>query len=203
MKRLFPLLAILLIGASFVRVFAETEDFAAAVSAGKVSVNFHGTGGSSGDSIEATIVATPNASGDLVLTIAPGTRLQSGSALSQNMVIAGVKGQMINETNYLRSSVIQVDDTNKTYVLDAYCTDFEKENPSSDTKFTLGNVDPILACILSEAANLSPQAKQAAVWIYTEKATFSHVKQKFKVRRSDWKAAAAIVKKCSAQKPGS
>jgi hypothetical protein len=196
MKKLIPLLAILLVSASCVRSFAQTEDLATAVSAGKVSVTFHGTGGSSGDSIEATVVTTPKAGGDLVLTMAPGTRLQSENSSDQNMVIAGVKGQVIDENSYTPKTEIRASGTTTTYVFDAYCTDFEKDNPSTGTKFTLGKVDPVLACIFNEAS--STVIKQAAVWIYTDKASFSHVNDKFTVSQSDWDAAATIVSKCSA-----
>jgi hypothetical protein len=195
-KRLFPLLAILLFSASLVQAVAETEDFAAAVAAGKVSVTFRGNGGSSGDAIEATVVTTPRAGGDLVLTMATGTRLQSGNSSAQNMAIAGVKGQVVDENNYTPRSEIIASTTPRTYVFDAYCTDFERDNPSTETKFSLGKVDPVLACILGEAN--STTVKQAAVWIYTDKASFNHVNDKFTVSRSDWDAAAAIVSKCSA-----
>jgi ankyrin repeat protein len=200
MKRLFPLLAILLINASFVRTVAKAEDLATAVSDGKVSVTFRGTGGSSGDAIEATVVTTPKAGGDLVLTMAPGTRLQSGNSGAQNMVIAGVRGRVIDKSSYTPGSEILVSNTPTTYVFDAYCTDFDKDNPSTGTKFTLGKVDPVLACILSEAN--STIVKQAAVWIYTDKASYRHVNQKFTVSQSDWDAAMAIVNKCSAKNPG-
>jgi len=197
MKKILPLLAVLLVSTSVFRAVAETEDLAAAVAAGKVSITFHGIGGSSGDSIEATVVTTAKAGGDLVLTVAPGTRLQSENVSAQNMVIAGVEGQVISGNSYSPSSEIRASDTPRTYVFDAYCTDFEKNNPSASTKFKLGKVDPILACILNEAG--STIVKQAAVWIYTDKASYSHVNQKFTVSQADWAAAAAIVKKCSAK----
>jgi hypothetical protein len=203
MKKLFLLLAILLINAVFVQALADTEDFASAVSAGKVSVAFHGKGGSSGDSIEATVTTTQKAGGDLVLAIAPGTRLQSGNSSAQDMVIAGVKGQVVDERSYTPRSQIEVSDTPTRYLLEAYCTDFEKDNPSTETSFTLGKVDLVLACILGEES--STIVKQAAVWIYTQnqKVTYSVIKQKFPVSQSDWDAAAVVVKKCSstADKP--
>lgn len=198
MKTLLPLLPLLLINSGCLQAVAETEDFATAVSAGKVSVTFRGTGGSSGDAIEATITTTPKGGGDLVLTIAPGTRLQSANSSVQNMVIAGVKGQVVNENSYTPRSEIRVSNTPTTYVFDAYCTDLEKDNPSTGTKFKLGEVDPVLACILSEAS--STEVKQAAVWIYTDKASYSHVNRKFTVSQSDWDAAKAIVRKCSESK---
>jgi ankyrin repeat protein len=195
MKTFLSLLAILLTNAFCVLAFAKAEDFAAAVSDGKVSVTFRGNGGSSGDSIEATIATTPKADGNLVLSIAPGTRLQSGNSTAQSMVIAGVKGQLVSGHSYSPSSIIIASDTPKTYVFDAYCTDFEKDNPSSQTQFTLGKADPVLACILNQAS--STTVKQAAVWIYTDKASYVHVNQKFAVSQSDWDTASAIVRQCS------
>ena len=45
---------VLALNATCVWALAETQDFAAAVAAGKMSVTFRGTGGSSGDAIEAS-----------------------------------------------------------------------------------------------------------------------------------------------------
>lgn len=199
MKKFLWLFAFCLVSAAFVRTAAETEDFAAAVSAGKVSVTFRGTGGSSGDAIEAIVVATPKTSGHLVLTVAPGTRLQSGNSSAQNMVIAGVKGQMMDANRYEPSSEIQVSNTPRTYIFEAYCTNFEKDNPSAETGFALETADPILAAILSEPG--STTVKQAAVWIYTDNVSYGHLNQKFTVSPSDWDAAVALVKKCSAPPP--
>ena len=201
MKTVLVITAIVLISASLVQAIAQTEDFAAAVAAGKVRVTFRGNGGSSGDAIEATVVTTPKAGGDLDLTVAPGTRLQSGDASAQNMVIAGVRGQAVDANRFVARTEISVSATPRTYVFDAYCTDFEKDNPSTGTQFSLGKVDPVLACILGEAS--STVVKQAAVWIYTDKASYRHVNQKFTVSQSDWDAATAIVKKCSELKKGS
>ncbi len=178
----------------------KAEDFAAAIASGRVKVTFRGTGGSSGDSIEAIVTRTDKTAGNLELTLAPGSRLQSGNTAAQSMVIAAVKGQVMSQNSYSPSSVMEVGNTPRTYILEAYCSEFEKDNPSSTTMFSLGPVDPILACILSDASRLSTQAKQAAVWIYTDKASFSHVNAKFDVSRSDWDAAVAVVRKCSSKK---
>jgi hypothetical protein len=175
------------------------EDFAAAAAAGKIKVSFRGTGGSSGDAVEAIVTRTESDGGALELTIAPGTRLQSGDKSAQSMVIAAVRGQSMGEGSYSPGSVIEIGRGTKTYVLEAYCSDFEKDNPSLATTFTLKPADPLLACILTSASNLSTPAKQAAVWIYTDKASFSLVNTKFEVSRSDWDAAAAVVKKCSSE----
>ena len=141
----------------------KAEELAAAIAAGKVKVTFRGNGGSSGDTIEVAVVKTDKSAGNLDLTIAPGTRLQSGDSSAQNMVIAAVKGQLMGANSYAPTSVIRVGDVPKTYLLEAFCSDFEKDNPSSATPFTLRPVDPILACIFTEGSRLSVPAKQAAV----------------------------------------
>jgi hypothetical protein len=189
---------VLILTCSLFNNAVQAEDFASAVATGKVKVTFRGTGGSSGDSVEAIVTKADKTGGDLELTIAPGTRLQSGDTSAQNMVIAAVRGQALGEGSYSPGSVIEIGSNPKTYVLEAYCSDFEKDNPSSVTTFTLKPADPILACILS-ASNLSTPAKQAAVWIHTDKASFSHVNTKFDVTQSDWDAAVAIVNKCSSK----
>ena len=199
MKQLVLVLPFLLFNISFAQAVADTADFAEALSAGKITVVFHGTGGSSGDAIEATVATTPKASGDLVLTLAPGTRLESKNPNTQNMVIASVRGQALTTNTYTPMSEIRASGKPKAYILDAYCTEFQKDNPSSGTIFKVAEVDPILACILSNST--STVIKQAAVWIYTDKATFSHVNQKFDVTRTDWEAAEATVNKCSSKKP--
>lgn len=174
--------------------FSQTEDLAAAVANGKVSVTFQGLGGSSGDTIQADIRATSKAGGDLELTVAPGTRLQCGNSSAQNMVIAEVKGRLVGGNAYAPTGVIRASTTPTTYVFEAYCTDFEKNNPASEAPFTLGKVDPALAFILNKSG--STIAKQAAVWIYTDHASFDHVNQKFPVSQGEWEAAKAIVREC-------
>jgi len=195
---LFSFLTNLLFRTFFNRAVAQTEDFAAAVAAGKVSVVFRGKGGSSGDVIEATIRTTSKAGGDLVLTIAPGTRLQNRNAGEQSMVIASVRGEVVDAIRFNTITEMRIGQTSKTFILDAYCTDLEKDNPSSGTQFSLGKVDPVLACILGQSS--CTKVKQAAVWIYTDKANYSHVNQKFDVTQADWDAAKAIVQKCSVNK---
>jgi hypothetical protein len=184
---------------AFANHAARAEDLAAALAAGRIKVTIHGNGGSTGDTIEAVVEKADKTAADFELTIAPGTRLRSGDAAAQSMVVAAVKGQVAGDNTYSPSLVIPVGDAPTTNLLEAYCSEFEKGNPSARTSFSVGKVDPVLARILTEAAPLSQPAKQAAVWIYTDKATFRHVNAKFAVSQSDWDAAVAVVRKCSAQ----
>jgi hypothetical protein len=176
------------------------EDLAAAIAGGRVTATFHGNGGSSGDAIELVVSRTAKAgTGTLSLTVEPGTRLQSRVAADQSMVIAGVRGLSTGGDSYEPSSVIEISDQeSRTYFLEGYCMEFEKENPSSGTTFSISSPDPVIACILNHADGLSTEAKQAAVWIHTDHAGFEHVNEKFNVSKEDWAAAEAVIEKCQA-----
>ena len=115
------------------------------------------------------------------------------------MVISSVKGIVMGEGKHSPHSVIEVGRSPQTYILDAYCAELEKNNPSAGSGFSMDTVDPQIACILSEAVNLSPVTKQAAIWIYTDKASFSHVNNKFSVSKTDWHVAESVVKRCLAK----
>jgi len=179
-------------------IFAE--DLAAALASGKVTVRFSGNGGSSGDSVEVVVGRTAKAGdGAITLTIPAGTRLQSRNASEQNMVVAAVRGRAMGGESYAQASAIEVPDSGSaTYILEGYCMDFEKDNPSANTAFSIGSPDPVLAAILSATTGLSTVAKQAAVWIYTDRSTYGHVNEKFHVSKEDWAAAEAAVRKAQA-----
>ena len=196
MKKILKLIVVARTGTIGLPEDAPTVDLAAAVASGKVKVDFHGLGGSSGDSIEATITTTSKTGGDLPLTVAPGTCLNSGDAGAQNMVVASVRGMLVGGNSFSPGRVIHAGEHPTAYVFEAYCTDFDKNNPATTTKFQLGKVDSVLAGILGGSS--STVVKQVAVWIYTDKVGFDDVNAKFPVNRSEWDAATAIVNKFSA-----
>lgn len=80
------------------------------------------------------------------------------------------------------------------YILEAYCTEFEKDNPSDSTRFSFGSVDRNLACILNKADSI--QVKQAAIWIYTDGVTYAHLTQKFPISSSEWQEAKSVIAQC-------
>jgi hypothetical protein len=81
-------------------------------------------------------------------------------------------------------------------ILSAFCAEFEKDNPSPSALFTLEPPNPMLACITSQARDLSVSAQQAAVWMYTDHLTFNRMREKFAVDSGDWAAAKAVVQRC-------
>jgi len=171
-----------------------------AVAAGKVRCAVHGLGGSSGDTVRVYVQKTPKAGpAPLVLEIPPGTLLQSDNRTTQAMVVAGVKGRMAGETTYSRASRIELaDNAISAYLVEAYCAEFEKANPTRSTRFRMARPDPTLACVLREAASrrLSVRATQAAVWILTDRVSYGKVRGKFPVSVDEWNAAVEVAKAC-------
>jgi len=177
---------------------AGAETLAAAIAAGKVSVVFRGNGGSSGDAIEAVVTRTDKAGpGELVLTVPPGTRLVSADVAAQSMVVARVRGRMVDAERFAPDGDIRLAGREPaTYLLEAYCAEFEKENPSGQTTFSLGPADPVIACIVGQPGERRFQTIQAAVWIVTGKVTYAAMNQKFPVTKDEWAAAEAMVRAC-------
>lgn len=175
---------------------AHAEKLTEAVATGKVIANFEAIGGSSGDVIAVTVRLLGNDVPDIKLTVPAGTRLKSRNMEEQDMYLAGLKGILISGDSYNPTSSIEVRDVPTTYVLEAYCADFDKENPSPGGGYVLGAVDVVAECILSQGKELAPRTKQAAVWIHTDRATYAQVREKFRLSQKDWKAAEVVVKKC-------
>ena len=191
-------LSLMLTTSATAQLQSDRHTLAAAIAAGLVTAVFRGTGGSSGDVITLAVAKTAKAGpGRLELSIPPGTQLLSTNKTAQAMVIAAVRGRMVSERSYAPASQIVVASlTPMTYVVEAYCAEFEKDNPSEATTFQLGSLDPTLACIVQAAGHLSTEATQAAVWMHTDRATYEHITAKFSVSRSDWMAAQAVVQRC-------
>jgi hypothetical protein len=169
-----------------------------AVASGEVRIDFSGTGGSSGDSVRARVSkgykATPGAH---TYSVPPGTMLASSDAGAQSMMIAGVAGRETSSESYTPSSTITVPPNGAaTYILKAFCAEFHKENPSESTTFSLRAPDPVLACIARSGQGLSVPAFQAAVWMYTDNATYGTVNEKFTVSRQDWASAERVFQRC-------
>ena len=158
----------------------------------------HGTGSSSGDSLKLTVAPRGKGSArEVVVKVPPGTRLGSSSKGAQGMVVAGVRGRSLGGDKFAPASEIRASTTEpRTYILEAYCADFHKANPSPSVTFKVVGEDPVLACVLREGHGLSVAAKQAAVWIHTDQVTFREMRAKFPVTQSEWEAAQRVAKLC-------
>lgn len=183
----------------------ETLSLYQAMRDGKVTATFTGTGGSSGDTVKVRVAKTRAAGpGPLQLALPPGSMLRSDSAGAQSMVVMAVRGRDLGGSMLSPASRIVVSGTAAvTFVLSAYCAELEKDNPSDTTTFMLVEApDPVLGCIERQGRALSVEAKQAAVWMHTDKATYAHVNEKFDVSRAEWAEAEAVFQACRAASPG-
>jgi hypothetical protein len=162
-----------------------------------VDVRISGNGSSSGDSIFVRIERRGAAGpAPLVLTAPAGSILSAGSASSQSMVVARVRGRMTGERTFSPSPVMTVSGGQPAvFVLEAYCAEFHKSNPSPNDTFELTAPDPGLACVLRRSAGLSRAAVQAAVWVHTDGVGLEQMRRRFRVSPAEYekgKAAAAV-----------
>ncbi|MGA2904392.1 MAG: PDZ domain-containing protein [Candidatus Korobacteraceae bacterium] len=203
-NRLFSLNILVLICLASLLSFGqatETLPLYEAMREGKVVANFRATGASSGDSIEVDVSKGPLARpGSLQLTVPAGLKLLNGNWTWQSMVVSGVSGRLLGGGRYVPTSTITLSNSmpSATYVLSAYCAEFQKDNPSPSSMFTVQPPDSITACILANSARqgLSVQATQAAVWIYTDQVDYGTMAHKFPVPESDWQAASSVANTC-------
>lgn len=168
-----------------------------AVSSGKLVVSVQGTGGSSGDSIKLKVRKGPSAGdGPIDATVPPGTKLAASGGGFQSMVVTGVSGEDAGNGLMRPASRIHLVGASATYILRAFCAEFEKDNPPEAAAFSLRPPDPIVACFAREGSSLSVEAMQAAVWMYTDNITYEHMNEKFGVTASDWSAAQKVYRTC-------
>jgi hypothetical protein len=165
------------------------------IQTGAVIADFVGTGGSAGESVKLTVLKGPkSAPGSQDYTIAPGSQL-SGS--EDCMIIRGVAGRTVGEDGYSPTSVITVPNKGSaTYILDAFSTKLHTDNPSRDTHFTLSAPEPFLSCIAVSGKELSIDAFQVAVWIYTDNPTFSEVNDVFRINDFAWQEGETVFLHC-------
>jgi len=166
-----------------------------AIASGKIDAEIMGTGASSGDSIKLKV--QKRAKGPVTVTVPPGTMLRNSSGGEQDMVVSGVRGIDLGGGLIRPASRISLTGSSPVVVfLSAFCAAFEKDNPSPSATFSVDAPDPTLACITRRAANLSVAAKQAAVWMYTDRLSYGHMSQKFRVSPNEWSAAQSIAAAC-------
>ena len=148
-----------------------------AIDKGLVEVEITGMGASSGDSINLELTRlTPYT---IEIEVPKGTVLLA-SDMAQNMVVDKVRGIIV-----LDSAEPQ------TFILKAYCLDFHKENPSSNTKFSVGTLaDPRILRILDTADTppsdmVSVGTIQTAIWIVTDDVSIKELIDRFPVNPDD------------------
>jgi TQXA domain-containing protein len=201
-RSLVPLLIVLLGLTLWSSAYPQTATptLQQAIAAGQANTRFYGTGGSSGDSVMVEVSKGPKAaSGPKTVTVPPGSQLESSQGGAQNMMVLGVGGRVTGPSTYAPSDNIVIPETGTaTYILNAFCAEFHKDNPSESTQFTLRSPDATLACIARQSlkAHSSIQTTQAAVWMFTDRLTFTEMNETFSISSSEWNNAEEIVSAC-------
>lgn len=137
-----------------------------AASRGLIELVLAGKGGSSGDVVTLTVKRT--ARRPMHLRLLAGTVLRSASTSVQNMIVAAVKGELMDGDRYRPAETIDLaDDKPRTYLLEAYCLDFDRDNPGASDRFSVGPVNESVLSLIREAQKDAPSiaVTQAAVWL--------------------------------------
>lgn len=176
----------------------------AALADGDVSLtSIRGNGNSSGIALAASLVNTTEATLRLRTRLVPALYLRTARQSAQNMLATGVYGA---EGSYLivdQVSVIEVPPGTITpVVLNAYCVDFEKDNPTAADSFTLGETPSWLAPLASGVARYEEEQSgnnnetaivraQIALWL-AQGEDPDAIRARMNVSVSDLAAAASL-----------
>ena len=165
-----------------------------AVEEGKVEAEITGLGGSTGDAIQ--VCVRRKVPQILRLTLAPGTVFKSTSGNAQDMVAAGIKGERVGEMTYRPTSqIVLSDDAEHRFVVEAFCLDFHKPNPTSKHAFALSPSDVRAAAVLSLGKEKAASMKviQSALWIDRERVTDTELKRRFSVNAEEIEQARQLI----------
>jgi hypothetical protein len=111
------------------------------------------------------------------------------------MIVAAVKGQRLDEARYRPTEIIDLPDgEERVYLLEAYCLDFDKENPGASDRFSLSAVNgSALALIKSiPKEQRSIAVVQAALWLAAG-VSKAAIRERFEVTESELLIAEASI----------
>ena len=161
----------------------------------KIEATVTGIGGSTGDTILITVWR--KAPDVLRLTLTPGTMFTSVSGNVQNMAGASIKGERVGENSYRPASeIVLADDGQHSYVIEAYCLDFHKQNPGRSDTFSVTGVDEQAGRLLTAGKNGSApiSAIQAALWMHREGLSPAEVQSRFAVTPTQIEIANSLIR---------
>ncbi|MCK4736085.1 MAG: PKD domain-containing protein [Methanophagales archaeon] len=180
-----------------ITVTAPRYTLSEAIDKGVVKAEITGSGASSGDSINLELTRLTLYTTEI--RVPKGTVLRSSGA-TQNMVVYKVSGIPKGTMWITPASKIVLDSSEpQTFILEAYCLDFHKENPRSSTKFSVGTLtDQQILRILNASDNLTSDitsvgAIQTAIWVVTEDVSKKELVDRFPVEQKDIDNAKVIL----------
>jgi hypothetical protein len=115
------------------------------------------------------------------------------------MVIQRVQGRATGNDMYVEATTIVLNDNNPaTYIPSAYCVDFDEDNPSEASRFTLDAPQrAVYRCIVDTGADLSIGAVQAAVWMQSDGLSYDQMTERFEITRADWNSGQTVFQTCA------
>lgn len=164
---------------------------------GLIEYQVNGTNGSSGDALLLSIRRTSDQ--PITIYIDMGTVFGPSDSRYQRMVATRVRGIVLDTASkgFLPVQIIQLDDLEpRLYVVEAYCMDFNLDNPSPAVAMTPLAIDARSAVILSHAqsSELSIPATQAALWIDRDHISKEKIQAKFTASDQDIEDAWQLLK---------
>jgi len=112
------------------------------------------------------------------------------------MIASGLKGERISDTTYRPcKKIVLADNRIHTFVVEAYCLDFEKDNPTQANKFVISETDPdtLRFIWVAKQERLSMNTIQAALWIRRSSIDEQGLLGRFNVTAEEVKRAKAFV----------
>jgi ankyrin repeat protein len=169
-------------------------DMAKAEGEGYVKVTYSPRGGSSGGTIDVRVDRVPEKSGNRTLCLAPprGLRLSNSNRSEQAMTIAGFAEVTKSSLGMVvEKAVVALAGNTTSFLMEGYCAEIHKDNPSPSSTLLPGRVDPMLMCLSRNGpygvpmnvADTTAQltfAKQAAIWQYTDRASYGEFADRFR-----------------------
>ena len=173
-----------------------------AVAVGLVHVRITGLGGSSGDALEIRIRRAEPAPMNIVLE--PGTIFFSRNPSVQDMAGVTIRGERVAtgdprfqfSTELVATAIIDLDDDDEhTYLVEAYCLDFHKRNPSALDTFAIGKPDQGVTTFLKlgKEAGYNVKVLQTALWLARNPRDAREIPTRFRISHSELVEAAEFV----------
>jgi hypothetical protein len=191
---LFFIVALVVVFNCPIAMATQTIPLDLAVRDGKVQVEIFGLGGSTGDTI--VIDIKRKVPEKLHIAFNPGIVFQSTSENVQNMIGIRIKGERVNQTSYRPTTEIYLpNDEKRSYIIEAYCLDFHKPNPSPKDQFILSHINEHIKnlIILGYKNAYSTRAIQGAIWIDRDGASDSDLKKRFSLTNQEIELAKGLV----------
>jgi hypothetical protein len=157
-----------------------------------------GRGGSSGNSLIVTVQRRSTDEIDVYIT--PGTVFVPSGGNVQRMVAWSVAGLVNPETESLAPTTSMYLNTfeSKIFLVEAYCLDFELENPAPQNAFRVDPVAYIRPAEIIQAGkseNASIATIQTAIWIDEDHVTKQEIQEKFNASDQEVEDAFELLKR--------